>query len=125
MFKKIHFLPAYFLVFAAPLYAEENIQKLDDMTVVSAPFVESVDDSAHPIRIGNSTASTEVSHLKPLSPAPFFTLSALTERLPRSSDPIVNQKSALCGPIHNLKIHRHKPAQGESKTLTQLYPFTL
>ncbi len=51
MFKKIHFLPAYFLVFAAPLYAEENIQKLDDMTVVSAPFVESSDNSAHPITV--------------------------------------------------------------------------
>ena len=63
--------------------------------------------------------------LNPSSQAPFFTLSALTERLPRSPDPIVNQKSALCGPIHNLKIHRHKPAQGESKTLTQLYQFTL
>jgi len=79
----------------------------------------------HLKRIGHSTASTEVSHLKPLSPAPFFTLSALTELLPRSPDPIVNQKSALCGPIPNLKIHRHKPAQGESKTLTQLYQFTL
>jgi hypothetical protein len=33
MFKKIHFLPAYFLVFAAPLYAEENVQKVDDMIV--------------------------------------------------------------------------------------------
>ncbi len=52
MFKKIHFLPAYFLVFTSATNAADElpIQKLDDM-VVSAPFVESVDDSAHPITI--------------------------------------------------------------------------
>jgi hypothetical protein len=59
--------------------------------------------------------------LNPLSQAPFFTLSVLTELLPRSSDLIMSQKLAHCGPIHNLKIHRHKPAQGESKTLTQVF----
>jgi len=52
MFIKKRFLPVCLLVFAAPLYAEENVQKLDDM-IVSAPFVESVDDSAHPITILN------------------------------------------------------------------------
>jgi iron complex outermembrane receptor protein len=37
-------------VFAAPLYADEFVQKLDDM-IVSAPFIESVEDSSHPITL--------------------------------------------------------------------------
>ncbi|MFI3180715.1 MAG: TonB-dependent receptor [Methylococcales bacterium] len=38
-------------IFTVPIYADElPMQKLDDM-IVSAPFVESVDDSAHPITI--------------------------------------------------------------------------
>lgn len=52
MFKKTHFLPMYCFVFAAPLYAAEELpfQKLDDM-IVSAPFIESVEDSSHPITL--------------------------------------------------------------------------
>ena len=38
------------LFFVAPLYAEENIQKLDDM-IISTPFVESREDSAHPMTV--------------------------------------------------------------------------
>jgi hypothetical protein len=39
------------LVLSPSLYAqEETIQKLDDM-VVSAPFIESVEDSSHPITL--------------------------------------------------------------------------
>ena len=40
MFKKTHFLPMYCFVFAAPLYAAEELpfQKLDDM-IVSAPLL--------------------------------------------------------------------------------------
>ena len=42
----------YCFVFAAPLYAAEELpfQKLDDM-IVSAPFIESVEDSSHPITL--------------------------------------------------------------------------
>ena len=42
----------YCFVFAAPLYSAEELpfQKLDDM-IVSAPFIESVEDSSHPITL--------------------------------------------------------------------------
>ena len=62
--------------------------------------------------IGNSTVSTEVSHLKSIITSTIFNFSALTEISPLSLDPKIetkiNKKSALYGPIHNLKIHRHK-----------------
>ncbi len=50
MFKKIHFLPAYFLVFAAPLYAEDSVQKLDDI-IITAPLQETTSEFAVPVTV--------------------------------------------------------------------------
>jgi hypothetical protein len=45
-------------------------------------------------RIGNSTASAKVSHLKSIITSTIFNLSALTENSPLLLDPKLNPKSA-------------------------------
>jgi len=66
-------------------------------------------------RIGNSTALTELSHLKTIiTSPPFQYFDTLPKNLPllpdQKSKPKITQKSASCDSIPNLKIHRHKPA---------------
>jgi hypothetical protein len=54
--------------------------------------------------------------LNPLSQAPFFTLSALTELLLLSPDPKIKQKSARCDPIPSLlRPAGHVPKTGVVK----------